>query len=66
MTHEQCPSTRGKIAVDVASRVGAAHGRPYWRSLEEYSQTAEFREVVEREFPAGASELLASLLDSWP
>jgi len=60
MTHEQCPSTRGKLAVDVASRVGTPTGRPYWRSLEEYSQTAEFREIVEREFPAGASELLGS------
>jgi len=29
----------------------------YWRSPGEYSNTAEFREWLEREFPAGASEL---------
>ena len=34
-----------------------ATGKQYWRSLGEYSNTAEFREWLEREFPAGASEL---------
>ena len=29
----------------------------YWRSLDDLAETAEFREFVEREFPAGASEL---------
>ena len=32
-------------------------GRKYWRSLGEYSNTPEFRDWLEREFPAGASEL---------
>jgi MoCo/4Fe-4S cofactor protein with predicted Tat translocation signal len=32
-------------------------GKKYWRSLGEYSNSAEFREWLEREFPAGASEL---------
>src|SRR5215472_7244603 len=31
-------------------------GRKYWRGLEELADTQEFREWVEREFPAGASE----------
>ena len=31
--------------------------KKYWRSLGEYSNTPEFREWLEREFPAGASEL---------
>src|SRR5215472_13912812 len=31
-------------------------GRTYWRSLDELADTPEFREWVEREFPAGASE----------
>jgi molybdopterin-containing oxidoreductase family iron-sulfur binding subunit len=31
-------------------------GRKYWRSLEELAETPEFKEWVEREFPAGASE----------
>ena len=31
-------------------------GRKYWRSLDQLTETAEFRQWVEREFPAGASE----------
>jgi len=31
-------------------------GRRYWRSLEELAETPEFRAMLEREFPAGASE----------
>jgi len=34
-----------------------AAGKKYWRSFGEYSNTPEFREWFEREFPAGASEL---------
>ena len=30
-------------------------GRKYWRSLGEYSSTPEFRDWLEREFPAGAA-----------
>jgi molybdopterin-containing oxidoreductase family iron-sulfur binding subunit len=32
-------------------------GRRYWKSLDQLSDTPEFREWLEREFPAGASEL---------
>ena len=35
----------------------ALTGKKYWRSLGEFSDTPEFREWLEREFPAGASEL---------
>jgi len=35
-------------------------GQAYWRSLEEYAETDEFRAFMHREFPAGASELLDS------
>ena len=34
----------------------AAQGRTYWRSLDELAHTAEFKDWLEREFPAGASE----------
>ena len=34
-----------------------ATGKKYWRSLGEYRDTPEFRDWLEREFPAGASEL---------
>ena len=33
------------------------NGKRFWRSLGEYEDTQEFREWIEREFPAGASEL---------
>jgi len=33
-------------------------GPKYWRSLDEVSDTPAFRAWVEREFPAGASELV--------
>jgi molybdopterin-containing oxidoreductase family iron-sulfur binding subunit len=32
-------------------------GKHYWRSLEEYADTPEFRAKLEREFPQGAAEL---------
>jgi len=32
-------------------------GRKYWRSLDQLAEKPEFRQWVEREFPAGASEL---------
>jgi MoCo/4Fe-4S cofactor protein with predicted Tat translocation signal len=32
-------------------------GRKYWRSLDQLTETPEFEQWVEREFPAGASEL---------
>lgn len=31
----------------------------YWRSVEEFSNSPAFQEFIEREFPSGASELLA-------
>src|SRR5687767_1100620 len=31
-------------------------GQKYWRSLDQLADTPEFRQWVEREFPAGASE----------
>lgn len=34
----------------------AKTGRRYWRSLEEYSRTDEFKEWLQREFPQGAAE----------
>src|SRR2546422_8495278 len=37
-------------------------GKHYWRSLGELSDTPEFREWLEREFPAGAAELQG---DEW-
>ncbi len=68
--HDQCPTShkQGKPvhevppgALDVASTraeaVGAVAGRKYWRGLEDAADSREFRDWMEREFPAGASEL---------
>lgn len=66
---DQCPSTTGKKDPSKAlpkhsertphAMVGVAgSGRAYWRSVEDAADTPEFRNWLEREFPAGASELL--------
>jgi len=39
-----------------ATSFASGHGRTYWRSLDELANTPEFRDWLEREFPAGASE----------
>ncbi|GAB4549345.1 MAG: hypothetical protein Tsb0013_10560 [Phycisphaerales bacterium] len=68
-TTEQCPST-GKAgahatrkrdearALSGARAVSSATGKAYWRSLDDMVGTKAFRDFVEREFPAHASELL--------
>jgi MoCo/4Fe-4S cofactor protein with predicted Tat translocation signal len=45
-------------AADLPSGPAPVRGRQYWRSLEELADTSEFRELVHREFPQNASELL--------
>ncbi|MFM9996126.1 MAG: TAT-variant-translocated molybdopterin oxidoreductase [Phycisphaerales bacterium] len=69
VAHDQCPSSKkagfpGKAELEREARelprLSGTTGRRVWRSLDEYADTPEFRETLEREFPAGASELLAS------
>jgi len=72
---DQCPSTaenskspekRRASKADLAQRdrvlntTGGVGGAKVWRSADEYADTREFRDFVEREFPSGASELLES------
>src|SRR5262245_46460212 len=38
------------------ARLAGTRGREFWRSLEELAGDPSFQEVLEREFPAGASE----------
>tara|TARA_E500000318_G_scaffold5598_2_gene5753 strand:- start:59004 stop:62582 length:3579 start_codon:yes stop_codon:yes gene_type:complete len=53
---DQCPSSKGKQEIPTkAPELGRLSGRAYWRSLDEYSGTPEFKEFVEREFPVDAS-----------
>ena len=68
---EQCPSTLKKSDAAGGASGGAAAatpeslraasgatGRSFWRSLDDLAGTREFRDFLEREFPAHASELL--------
>src|SRR5436190_10848053 len=41
---------------EIRARLDGVRGQHYWRSLEEVAETDEFREMLHREFPAGASE----------
>lgn len=55
---DQCPSTKETTPIpESAPELHTLSGRKYWRSLDEYTQTGEFKEFVEREFPGGASVL---------
>src|ERR1051326_5641224 len=66
-TLDQCPSSQkegksGKAGRERTPRPlprlnGRAGAPPVWRSLDEAADTPEFRDFLEREFPAGASEL---------
>ncbi len=54
-----CPSKKGKLDLETAkAQIDAAQGPEFWRSLEELAGSAEFQEMMHREFPKGASEWL--------
>jgi len=56
---EVCPSSKGKLdLVTIRQELENTKGPEYWRSLEELAGSAEFRELMHREFPKGASEWL--------
>jgi molybdopterin-containing oxidoreductase family iron-sulfur binding subunit len=49
----------GPAGLDLAAirqKLNGVRGQDYWRSLEEIAETEEFREMLHREFPPGASE----------
>ena len=41
---------------EIRAKLERTGGQQYWRSLEELAETKEFKEMLHREFPAGASE----------
>ena len=52
-----CPGKRNRLDLPaVKSELEKARGPEYWRSLEELAGSPEFREMMHREFPKGASE----------
>ncbi|MBV8052718.1 MAG: TAT-variant-translocated molybdopterin oxidoreductase [Acidobacteriaceae bacterium] len=54
-----CPGKKDKLDRETArARIAETKGPEFWRSLEELAGSAEFREMMHREFPKGASEWL--------
>jgi MoCo/4Fe-4S cofactor protein with predicted Tat translocation signal len=54
-----CPSKRKQLDLPtVKAQIEETTGPEYWRSLEELAGSDEFREMLHREFPKGASEWL--------
>ena len=56
-----CPSKKHQLDLETArARIAETKGPEFWRSLEELAGSSEFREMMHREFPKGASEWLDS------
>src|SRR3984957_19884990 len=54
-----CPSKRNTLDLEAArARIAETKGPEFWRSLEELAGSTEFKEMMHREFPKGASEWL--------
>src|SRR4051812_198359 len=52
-----CPGKKDKLdLVQVRSDIEKKNGPEFWRSLEELAGSDDFREMMHREFPKGASE----------
>ena len=59
---EICPGKKSKLDLATARAcIAQTKGPEYWRSLEELAGSAEFQEMMHREFPKGASEWLDSV-----
>jgi len=59
ISHSQEPGCKKKLNLEIARRrLAETTGPEFWRSLEELAGSAEFREMMRREFPKGASEWL--------
>src|SRR5438128_10815261 len=59
---ESCPGKKSKLDLATARAcIAQTKGPEYWRSLEELAGSAEFQEMMHREFPKGASEWLDSV-----
>ena len=58
-----CPGKKGTLDLDDGRAPASPEtkGPEYWRSLEELAGSAEFQEMLHREFPKGASEWLDSV-----
>jgi len=58
-TEAICPGKKDKLELATArARIAETKGPEFWRSLEELAGSPEFKEMMHREFPKGASEWL--------
>ncbi|MEM9065256.1 MAG: TAT-variant-translocated molybdopterin oxidoreductase [Planctomycetota bacterium] len=57
MSQDQCPSTRGKKEIPSSRALNKTGSTSVWRSPEELAGDPGIADWLEREFPAGASEL---------
>ncbi len=56
---EVCPGKRDQLDLKTAeAQIAGTQGPEFWRSLEELAGSAEFKDMMHREFPKGASEWL--------
>src|SRR2546430_16231232 len=56
------PGKKNKLDLArVRAKIAETKGPEYWRSLEELTGSEEFRDMLRREFPEGASEWLDSV-----
>src|SRR5215469_15468509 len=56
---EVCSGKKNKLHLPAATaEIQQKNGPEFWRSLEELAGSAEFKEMMHREFPKGASEWL--------
>ena len=56
---EVCPGKKDKVDLASATaEIQKKNGPEFWRSLEELASSSEFKEMMHREFPKGASEWL--------
>src|SRR5436305_9773637 len=59
LREEVCPGKKGKLDLASATaEIQKKNGPEFWRSLEELAGKPEFKEMMHREFPKGASEWL--------
>jgi len=57
-----CPGKKDKLdLVQVTADIEKKNAPEFWRNLEELAGSAEFREMMHREFPKGASEWVDSV-----
>src|ERR1700685_3653432 len=59
---EVCPGKKDKLDLQtVRAQIAQTKGPEFWRSLEELAGSAEFQEMMHREFPKGASAWVDSV-----